>query len=319
MAHGEKVLVTGGAGFIGSHLVETLAAEGSRVVVFDDLSTGLARNLEGAKDSIDIVEGDVRDLATLRRVTQGVTTVFHLAAVSAVAPSVADPLACNAINVSGTLHVLLAARDAGVRRVVFTSSAAVYGADPTLPKVETLPTSPLSPYAASKLAGEGFAHAFSHVYGVETVTLRLFNVYGPRQNPESEDSGVITRFLSRLAAGEAPLVDGDGQQSRDFIFVSDVVAAFLLAAETPDARGEVFNIGSGRSTTINELAATLASTMLPGSSLRPMHRAARAGDVRRSCADVTKATSVLKFEPTVNLTDGLAKTVAWWRKEWIGR
>ena len=174
-------------------------------------------------------------------------------------------------------------------------------------------------YAASKLAGEEFAHAFSHVYGIETVALRLFNVYGPRQNPESEDSGVITRFLSRLAAGEAPLVDGDGQQSRDFIFVSDIVAAFLRAAKAPEASGEVFNIGSGRSTTINELATTLTSTMLPGSSLRPMHRAARVGDVRHSCADITKAKSILKFEPTVSLRDGLAKTVAWWREEWIGR
>jgi UDP-glucose 4-epimerase len=319
MAHSEKVLVTGGAGFIGSHLVEALVADGSRVVVFDDFSTGLARNLERSQGSVDIVEGDVRDLDSLRRVMEGVGVVFHLAAMPAVAPSIADPLACGAINVGGTLHVLLAAREAGVRRVVFTSSAAVYGADPTLPKTEALPTSPLSPYAASKLAGEEFAHAFSHVYGIETAILRLFNVYGPRQNPESEDSGVITRFLSRLAAGEAPLVDGDGQQSRDFVFVSDVVAAFLRAAATPGVSGEVFNIGSGRSTTINELATTLTSTMLPGSSLRPMHRAARVGDVRHSCADITKAKSVLKFEPTVSLRDGLAKTVAWWREEGIGR
>jgi UDP-glucose 4-epimerase len=319
MAHSEKVLVTGGAGFIGSHLVEALVADGSRVVVFDDFSTGLARNLETSQGSVDIVEGDVRDLAALRSVTKGVGIVFHLAAMPAVAPSIADPLACGAINVGGTLHVLVAAREAGVRRVVFTSSAAVYGADPTLPKTETLPTSPLSPYAASKLAGEEFAHAFSHVYGIETAILRLFNVYGPRQNPESEDSGVITRFLSRLAAGEAPLIDGDGQQSRDFVFVSDVVAAFLRAANAPETSGEVFNIGSGRSTTINELATALTSTMLPGSYLRPMHRAARVCDVRHSCADITKAKSVLKFEPTVNLRDGLAKTVAWWREEWIGR
>jgi UDP-glucose 4-epimerase len=296
-----------------------MVADGSRVVVFDDFSTGVARNLERSRGSVDIVEGDVRDLDSLRRVMEGVGVVFHLAAMPAVAPSIADPLACGAINVGGTLHVLLAARDAGVRRVVFTSSAAVYGADPTLPKTEALLTSPLSPYAASKLAGEEFAHAFSHVYGIETAILRLFNVYGPRQNPESEDSGVITRFLSRLAAGEAPLVDGDGQQSRDFVFVSDVVAAFLRAAATPGVSSEVFNIGSGRSTTINELATTLTSTMLPGSSLRPIHRPARVGDVRHSCADITKAKSVLKFEPTVSLRDGLAKTVAWWREEGIGR
>ncbi len=314
MAPSERVLVTGGAGFIGSHLVEALVNGGSRVVVFDDLSTGFTRNLARVQGAADLVEGDLRDLATLRRVMQGTGTVFHLAAVSAVAPSIADPLACNAINVGGTLHVLHAAREAGVRRVVLTSSAAVYGADPTLPKVETMSTSPLSPYAASKRAGEDFAHAFSHVYGMETVALRLFNVYGPRQNPESEDSGVITRFLVRLTAGEAPLVDGDGQQSRDFIFVSDVVAAFLRAAATPGVSGEIFNIGSGRSTTISELAATLTSIMLPDSSLRPIHRAERVGDIRHSRADISKAADLLRFKPAVGLAEGLASTAAWWRR-----
>jgi UDP-glucose 4-epimerase len=315
MAPSERVLVTGGAGFIGSHLVEALVNGGSRVVVFDDLSTGFMRNLERFRNSIDIIEGDVRDLAAVRGVAKGVGIVFHLAAMPAVAPSIADPLACNAINVGGTLHVLHAAREAGVRRVVLTSSAAVYGADPTLPKAETMPASPLSPYASSKRAGEDFAHAFSHVYGMETVALRLFNVYGPRQNPESEDSGVITRFLTRLTGGEAPLVDGDGQQSRDFIFVSDVVAAFLRAAATPGVSGEIFNIGSGCSTTISELAATLTSIMLPDSPVRPIHRAERVGDVRHSRADISKARSMLRFEPAVSLKEGLAKTVAWWREE----
>ena len=255
-----RVLITGGAGFIGSHLVEALAAAGEPVAVMDNLTTGTISNLAAVLPRIEFVEGDVRDLDLLRRAMEQVDVVFHLAAVSAVLPSVKDPLTTNAVNVTGTLNVLVAARDAGVRRVIFASSAAVYGSSPVLPKTETLPPEPLSPYAASKLAGEVYCQAFTHVYGLETVALRLFNVYGPRQNPTSEDSGVVTRFLARLEAGQAPQIDGDGLQSRDLIYVDDVVRAFQQAAVAPDVSGEALNIGSGQSTTINDLAATLAPT-----------------------------------------------------------
>ena len=314
-----RAVVTGGAGFIGSHLAEALVARGVRVVVFDNYSTGNVRNLRNTRGALEIVKGDVRNLPAVRRAMQNVDVVFHLAAVSAVAPSIADPLTCSDVNVGGTLHVLIAAREAGARRVVFTSSAAVYGADPTLPKTEDSPLSPLSPYAASKLAGEHFAQAFSHVYGIETVSLRLFNVYGPRQSPESEDSGVVTRFLARLTAGEAPAIDGDGEQSRDFIYVTDVVTALLCAATVPDASGEAFNVGSGHSTTINELATALTEVVLPGSSMCPIHRKERIGDVRHSCSDIAKARTLLQFEPTVNLKEGVSQTVAWWQEDGVNR
>jgi len=309
-----RSLVTGGAGFIGSHLVEALAKRGDHVVVLDNLSTGRRENLAALARGIDLVEGDVRDGALGRRLMEGVGVVFHLAAVSAVAPSVKDPLTTNAVNVTGTLNVLLAARDAGVRRVVFASSAAVYGSNPALSKTETHPPDPLSPYAATKLAGEIYCRVFAKLYGVEAVALRLFNVYGPRQNPASEDSGVVTRFLARLASGQPPIIDGDGEQSRDLVYVGDVVGAFLRSCEAPGAGGEVFNIGSGRSTSINELAKTLAGIAAPDRVLRPIHHPARTGDVRHSCADISKARQVLGYAPAVELADGLARTLAWWRE-----
>jgi UDP-glucose 4-epimerase len=314
MAHNKKTLVTGGAGFVGSHLVEALVDAPEPVVVFDNFTTGSRGNLAGVSTRVDVVEGDVRDLDSLRGVMKGVDVVFHLAAVSAVAPSVKDPLTTNAVNVTGTLNVLLAARDAGVRRVVFASSAAVYGSNPSLPKTETHSPEPLSPYAASKLAGEVYCRVFAKLYGVEAVALRLFNVYGPRQNPASEDSGVVTRFLSRLAGGQPPIIDGDGEQSRDLVYVGDVVGAFLRSCEAPAASGEVFNIGSGRPTTINELAETLAGIAAPGQVLRPIHHPARTGDVRHSCADISKARQLLGYAPAVELADGLARTYAWWRE-----
>jgi len=314
MVQDDKVLVTGGAGFIGSHLVEALANARERVVVFDNFTTGSRGNLAAVSARVDVVEGDVRDLDSLCRVMEGAGVVFHLAAVSAVAPSVKDPLTTNAVNVTGTLNVLTAARDAGVRRVVFASSAAVYGSDPSLPKTETDSPDPLSPYAATKLAGEVYCRVFAKLYGVEAVSLRLFNVYGPRQNPASEDSGVVTRFLARLAGGQPPIIDGDGEQSRDLVYVGDVVGAFLRSREAPGAGGEVFNIGSGHSTTINELAETLAGVAAPGRVLRPIHHPARTGDVRHSCADISKARQILGYAPAVKLADGLARTHTWWRE-----
>lgn len=312
-------LVTGGAGFIGSHLVEFLASSGAAVRVLDDLSTGRRENLAGLAGKIDFVEGDVRDGALARRLMEGVDVVFHLAAVASVAPSIADPLTCNGVNVAGVLSVLTAARDAGVRRVVLASSAAVYGSDPAVPTAETAPFAPLSPYAASKAAGELYCRVFAKLYGIETVSLRLFNVYGPRQDPASEYSGVVSRFLEQLREGQPLIVHGDGEQTRDFVFAQDVVNALVLASSTPGVSGQVFNIGSGEPVTINELAEALAGLAARDRVVRPIHHPERPGDVRHSCADITKAKSVLKFEPTVNLRDGLAKTVAWWREERTGR
>jgi UDP-glucose 4-epimerase len=312
MPYSLKCLVTGGAGFIGSHLVEALALSGAAVRVLDDFSTGHRENLTGLAANVALVEGDIRDGALGRRVMERVDVVFHLAAMASVAPSISDPLACNDVNVAGTLNVLTAARDAGVRRVVFASSAAVYGPDPGVPTAETAPFAPLSPYAASKAAGELYCRVFAKLYGVETVSLRLFNVYGPRQDPASEYSGVVSRFLERLRAGQPPIVHGDGEQTRDFVFVQDVVSAFVLAGGAPGIGGEAFNVGSGAAATINELAETLAGFAVRGRVLRPIHHSERAGDVRHSRADITKARQVLGYAPTMGLTDGLAHTHAWW-------
>jgi len=310
----ERVLVTGGAGFIGSHLVDALVQKGSGVLVLDDFSTGRAANLASSRDRIDVVEGDVRDLELLRQAVRGVEVVFHLAAVSSVVPSVEDPLTCHAVNVGGTLNVLTAARDAKVRRVVSFSSAAVYGADPRLPKTEDMNVSPLSPYAASKAAGELYCRVFSTLYHLETVCLRPFNVYGPRQNPASEYSGVVSRFVERLLAGDPPVIEGDGEQSRDFVFVDDIVAACLLAAEAPGVGGRVFNVGSGRATTINDLARLLAKAVAPGKAIPPVYREARPGDVRLSLASIDEARRRLGYAPSVELADGLARTAEWLRQ-----
>jgi len=314
MSRSLKCLVSGGAGFIGSHLVESLALSGAAVRVLDNFSSGRRENLAGLAAKIDLVEGDVRNGTLGRRLMDGVDVVFHLAAVASVAPSIADPLTCNDVNVAGTLAVLAAARDAGVRRVVFASSAAVYGPDPGVPTAETSPFAPLSPYAASKAAGELYCRVFGKLYGVETVSLRLFNVYGPRQDPASEYSGVVSRFLERLRAGQPPIVHGDGEQTRDFVFVQDVVSAFVLAGGAPGLSGGPFNIGSGEAATINELAETLAGLAVRDRALRPIHHPARAGDVRHSCADISKARQILGYAPAVGLADGLARTLAWWRE-----
>lgn len=283
--------------------------------MLDDFSTGRRENLASRDSTIEVVEGDARELALVKRTMQGVDVVFHLAAVAAVAPSISDPLTCNEVNVGGTLNVLAAARDAKVRRGVIASSAAVYGPEPPVPTPETSPCVPVSPYAASKVAGEHYSRVFATLYGVETVSLRLFNVYGPRQDPASEYSGVVSRFMERLLAGEAAMVDGDRQQPRDFVFVDDVVQALTLAAEVPGISGEVFNVGTGQRTTINELATTLAAVVAREKQIAPVHRAARAGDVRHSCANIGKAKRDLGYAPRYSLAEGLARTVAWWRQE----
>ncbi|HEY8447308.1 MAG TPA: SDR family oxidoreductase [Thermomicrobiales bacterium] len=302
-----KVLVTGGAGFIGSHLAEGLVRRGHEVRVFDNLSTGSLDNLAPVRDAVEVVIGDLRDGEAVRRAVAGAEVVFHQAADPSVPRSISHPRDCYEINVLGTLTLLVAARDAGCRRVVFASTCAVYGNDPRQPKSEELPPAPESPYAASKLAGEELCQVFTRVYGLETVALRYFNVYGPRQSPDGPYASVIPRFIADLKAGARPRVFGDGEQTRDFIFVGDVVEANLRAATADEAVGEVVNVGSGRSTSLNTLLTVLAP--LIGNTVEPIYEAERPGDVRHSLAETSKARRLLGFEAQTSLAEGLAQTV----------
>ncbi len=300
------VLVTGGAGFIGSHLVEAWAADGAEVRVLDNLSSGRAENLAGTRGRVDLIVGDVRSPDQLAAAMSGVQIVVHLAALVSVADSVERPADNYEINVQGTVRVLEAARAAGVRRVVLASSAAVYGNEPTLPKREDMPAAPASPYAAAKLADEYIARVHAELYGLETVSLRFFNVYGPRQDPSSPYSGVISRFTDALARGEAPRVFGDGLQTRDFIFVRDVVSAIRQAATSPAVgRGEVFNVGTGRASSLLDVLRALEP--LVGDMPAPVFEPPRPGDVRHSVADISRIRECLGFEPSVPLASGLAE------------
>ncbi len=310
MAH---VLVTGGAGFIGSHLVEALLRRGDQVRVFDNFSTGRHNNLAHVRADVEIIEGDLRDADAVRRAVAGVEIVFHQGALASVQRSVDDPITTNAVNVTGTLHVLTAARDAGVRRVVFASSSSVYGDTPTLPKIETQAPQPLSPYAVSKLAGEQYCMAFSVVYGLPAIALRYFNVFGPRQDPHSEYAAVIPRFIDRMVRGIPPIIYGDGLQSRDFTYIENVVDANLAAADAPADCSAVFNVGAGERTSLLELAAQI--NHLLGSNLAPDHQPPRAGDVRHSQASIEAIRKTLGYAPRVSLTEGLARTLAWFRDE----
>jgi nucleoside-diphosphate-sugar epimerase len=305
-------LVTGGAGFIGSHLVEALLRRGDRVRVLDNLSTGKRGNLEQFASSIEFIEGDIRDLATIRRAVEGVGVIFHEAAIPSVPRSVAEPLLNHESNINGTFNVLLAARDAGVRRLVYAASSSAYGERGTGPKVEDQLPNPLSPYAVAKLVGEYYCQVFTHVYGLEAVALRYFNVFGPRQDPSSPYSGVISKFITALLGGEPPVVYGDGEQSRDFTYVANVVDANLRAAEAPDAAGHVINVGVRQRTTLNHVLVELQQII--GTSLTPRYQAARIGDVRHSLADITRAERLLGFNPIVGLTEGLRYTVDWYRE-----
>lgn len=297
-----KYIVTGGAGFIGSHIAEALA-DRHEVVVVDDFSTGHPENLRGF--DVTLVEGSVTDLSLLKEVFAGADGVFHEGAIASVPKSVADPLATHQANLTGTLDVLLAARDAGVRKVVLASSSAVYGESPELPKQESMLPEPLSPYAVSKLAGEHYAAAFSRLYGLQAVCLRYFNVFGPRQDPSSPYSGVISIFADRILAGKPITIYGDGEQTRDFVYVADVVRANLKAMEG-DIEG-VFNIARGRTTTLNALAETMMRTA--GRNVEIRHAEARVGDIRHSCADIARAEKVLGWTPEWELEDGLALTM----------
>jgi UDP-glucose 4-epimerase len=310
----DLVLVTGGAGFIGSHLVERLLAEGHRVRVLDNLSTGSRANLPFAArypGALEVIEGDLRDLPTVERAAAGCRVIYHQAAMRSVPRSVNDPLGANENNVTGTLHVLEAARRAGVRRVVYASSSSVYGDRPDLPKREDQPPSPVSPYAVSKVAGEQYAAVWTRLYGVETVGLRYFNVFGPRQDPASEYAAVIPRFILWGLRGEPLEVHGDGTQSRDFTYVDNVVEANLLAARAADAAGEVFNVGGGDRVSLLEIIGALERLL--GRRLERRHTPRRPGDVPHTQADVAKAKRLLGYEPRVGFDEGLRRTVEYFR------
>lgn len=303
-----RVLVTGGCGFIGSHLVHALLARGDRVRVLDDLSSGKRANLGAAAADVELHEADLRDPDACRRACAGVEVVLHQGARPSVARSVEDPRGSFEVNVVGTHNLLLAAREAGARRVVLASSSSIYGDQPTLPKHEDQPPAPASPYAAQKLAGEQLGLAFSRSMGVEVVALRYFNVYGPRQDPTSAYAAVIPAFAARLVAGEAPRIHGDGEQTRDFTFVDDVVRANLLAAAAPAAAGHTMNIAGGRRISINALFAAVAREV-GRPDARAEHGPARTGDVRDSLAAIGRARELLGWSPQVPLEEGLARTV----------
>jgi nucleoside-diphosphate-sugar epimerase len=304
-------LVTGGAGFIGSHICEALVKRGERVRVLDNLLTGKRANLAHLEEEIEFIEADLRDYEATRRAVEGVSFVFHQAAVPSVPRSVVEPRLNHEANVDGTFNVLMAAREAGVRRVIYAASSSAYGDTPVLPKTESMLPNPLSPYAAAKLFGEYYCQVFTRVYGLETVALRYFNVFGPRQDPSSPYSGVISKFVTALLSGEAPVIYGDGEQSRDFTYIDNVVDANLRAAEAREASGEVINVATGERITLNQLLAELQKII--GANLRPRYAERRAGDVRHSLADISRARQLLGYEPTVSLAEGLRRTVEWYR------
>ena len=304
-------LVTGGAGFIGSHIAEELLRRGDRVRVADSFITGKRENLTHLA-GVELVEGDLADFAVAQRAVAGIDYVLHQAAIPSVPRSVQDPITSNRANIDASLNVLVAARDAKVRRLVYAGSSSAYGNTPTLPKVETMGTGPLSPYALQKLVAEQYCQMFTSLYGLETVTIRYFNVFGPRQDPSSPYSGVISLFIRGLVEGRAPTIYGDGGQTRDFTYVANVVDGVLKACAAPAASGEVINVATGGRISLNELFRVLKN--LTGAAVEPIYAETRAGDVRDSQADIDKARRLLGYEPTVTFEQGLEKTVAWFRK-----
>ena len=307
MAH---YLVTGGAGFIGSHLAEELLRRGDRVRVADSLITGKRSNLAHLA-GVEFVEGDLADLEVAHRAVQGCDYVLHQAAIPSVPRSVVDPITSNRANVDATLNVLVAARDAGVRRLVFAGSSSAYGNTPTLPKHEGMPVSPLSPYALQKVVGEQYLQLFTRLYGLETVTIRYFNVFGPRQDPGSPYSGVISVFATALLDGRSPKIYGNGEQTRDFTYVANVVDGVLRACDAPGASGEIINVATGGRISLNHLFETMRA--LVGVDVRPVYEDSRPGDVTDSQADIRKAKDLLGYVPTVPFEDGLSQTLAWYR------
>jgi len=306
------VVVTGGAGFIGSHIASALSAAGARVRVLDDLSTGHRENLEEIGGGIDFIEGSVADENVLKKALDGAELVFHEAAIPSVPRSVAEPTQTHIASVDGTFSLLLAARDSKLRRVVYAASSSAYGDQPTLPKSEQMAPDPLSPYAVAKLVGEYYCQVFTRVYGLETVSLRYFNVFGPRQDPGSQYSGVVSRFISALLGNERPVIYGDGEQSRDFTYIENVVAANLSAASATGAAGKVINVANGARVTLNELLAVLKD-LTGKQDVTAEYLEARVGDVRHSLADITMARDLLGYESKVDLREGLKRTIDWWK------
>jgi len=312
MALTGTVLVTGGAGFIGSHIAAALLTSGARVRVLDDLSTGHRENLEEIGGDLDFIQGSVADEELLKKILDGVEVIFHEAAIPSVPRSVEAPRQTHVASVDGTFSLLLAARDNRVRRVVYAASSSAYGDQPTLPKAEQMLPDPLSPYAVAKLVGEYYCQVFTRVYGLETVSLRYFNVFGPRQDPGSQYSGVVSRFISALMSGERPVIFGDGEQSRDFTYIDNVVAANLSAASAKDASGKVINVANGQRITLNQLLAEVKD-LTGKQDVTAEYREPRVGDVRHSLADNTRAREFLGYELKVGLREGLQRTIDWWK------
>jgi UDP-glucose 4-epimerase len=308
-----RYLITGGAGFIGSNLAHALVAQQESVRILDDFSTGRPQNLAGVEGRVEIVRGDLRDPETVARAVRGVEVVLHQAALNSNPRSIKEPGPTNAVNVGGTLLLLEAARQAKVRRVVYASSSSVYGElSPVLPKTEDLPLLPKAPYGVSKLAAELYCRVFAQVYGLETVSLRYFNVFGPRQLPDSEYAAVIPRFLRRMLSGKPPVIFGDGEQSRDFTPVANVVEANIRAAVSPRGVGEVFNVACGRASTLNQLVEWLNTAL--GTALAPIYEPPRPADIRHSYASIQRAETVLGYRPQVDVEEGLRRTVSWFKE-----
>lgn len=310
-----NILVTGGAGFIGSHLTEVLLKQGHLVRVLDNFLTGKRENLifDEAYSSLEIIEGNIRDLTVCQRATIDIEYVFHQAALPSVLRSVEDPLTSNSVNVEGTLNILLAARNAGVKRLIYASSSSVYGDTPTLPKHEEMPPNPLSPYALQKYIGEQYCRLFFQLYGLEAVSLRYFNIFGPKQDPTSIYSAVIPRFIDALLEGRPPIIFGNGEQSRDFTYIDNVVQANLLAMSAAHLNGEAINIACGKRTSLNQLLNFLKEIV--GSKVSPIYEEPRKGDVRHSLANIQKGKEILNYEPEVGIERGLRKTVEYFQKK----
>lgn len=306
-------LVTGGAGFIGSHIASALASAGAKLRIVDDLSTGYRENLEEISGEFDFIQASLADENLLRKALEDVELVFHEAAIPSVPRSIENPRQTHIASVESTFSLLLASREKKVRRVIYAASSSAYGDQPTLPKVETMLPEPLSPYAVAKLVGEHYCQVFTRVYGLETISLRYFNVFGPRQDPSSQYSGVISRFIGALLGGERPVIYGDGEQSRDFTYIDNVVDANLKAAKSVRGIGQVINVANGERISLNQLLAELKS-LTGKSDVEANYADARAGDVKHSLADISRARDLLGFEPRVDLRTGLELTIDWWKK-----
>jgi len=308
-----KYIVTGGAGFIGSNIVKELVKRNHQVKVIDNLLTGHKKNLIEVMDQIDFIEGDIQDLCLLQKEFAGFDFCLHQAAVPSVPRSVADPILTNKNNIDGTLNVLVAARDQKLKRVVFASSSSVYGEAPEEFKVETLATNPLSPYALHKMSGEIYAQLFYKLYGLETVCLRYFNVFGPNQDPESQYAAVIPKFIESILKDEQPVIFGDGEQARDFTYVANNVEANILAAESDEGAGEVMNIACGASSSLNDLVRLINQEL--GKDIKPVYQDVRVGDIKFSKADITKAQKLIGYQPKINFEEGLKETIKWYKSQ----